>query len=115
MRRIVLPGEREPGLEVLVPRDYAEDPAFVCRVPVGEEDMCGKVFYRHERAAFERHVGECARANMDAIHARSPRARMPVFDEENWDPEAAAYLKRVGERMLREGRLVTKKNERLDG
>jgi hypothetical protein len=35
---------------------------------------------------------------------------MPVFEE--WDPEVAAHLRKVGERMVAEGRLEVKPSER---
>jgi hypothetical protein len=40
------------------------------------------------------------------------KKRMAVFDTDTWDPEYEAHMRRVGERMIREGRLVTRPNER---
>lgn len=115
MSRIILPGnpDREGRLEILVPSGHERPIAFRCRVPIDAEQTCGKPFYENERAAFERHVGECARENADAIHAASPRTRMPWSDPENWSPEAEAHLREVGKRMLEEGRLEMKPNERI--
>jgi hypothetical protein len=47
-----------------------------------------------------------------ANEARTERLeeRMPVFDE--WDPEVAAHMRKVGERMLEERRLEVKPSER---
>lgn len=116
MSRIILPGnpDREHGqLEILVPAGHDRPVAFRCRVPIGDGQVCGKPFYESERRAFEAHVGACAREHMDAIVAESPKTRMPWSDEDTWDPEAAAHMREVGKRMLREGRLETKPNERI--
>lgn len=109
-KRLILPGEAASGLTIHLPRD--EEPVAVCRVPVGGGEVCGKPFFPGEERAFQKHVGECAREHADEIRAESPRQKMPVFDEETWDPEVAAHMREVGRRMLREGRLETKPNER---
>lgn len=83
---------------------------MVCRVPVNADETCGKAFFPGEERAFNRHVAECAQANAEAIHAASPRTRLEVL--EPWDPEIAAHMKKVGERMLEEGRLEVKPSER---
>ena len=91
---------RAQGLQILVPRGYEDQtPAFRCLVP-----GCGAVFFEGERAAWEHHVGPCARANRD----RLPRSQAAM---EDFDPEVSAHLRRVGERMLAEGRMEVKPNE----
>lgn len=72
--------------------------------------VCGWGFTGNEQREWQRHVGECARKNMDEIRAKSKQ--MAVFDEENWDPEVAAHMRKVGQRMLKEGRLEVKPEER---
>lgn len=117
MSGLILPGDplpRRGGLTIIVPRGYesenAPEPTMVCRVPINEEDLCLKGFYPGEERAFQRHVGICARQHRDAIEER--RKRLAIFHEDAWDPEIAAHMRKVGERMKREGRLVVKPNER---
>lgn len=83
---------------------------MVCRVVTAPGEICGMTFTRPD--VWQRHVGRCARAHMDEIRAESIKARMPMFDEESWDPEWAAHQQTVGECMRREGRLVPNENER---
>lgn len=97
--RLWLPGQPDPDRRM-----------HVCRVIVEPGKTCGQVFYDPE--AWQRHVGRCARAHMDEIRAESLRRRMPVFDEENWDPEVAEHMRKVGARMKEEGRLEVKPHER---
>jgi hypothetical protein len=115
-KRLILPGdvERAGGrLQIFVPRGLESDPTMFCRVPIGDGETCGKPFYPGEERAFQKHCGECAREHLDEIHAASPRAlNNGLFDEENWDPEVAAHMREVGQRMLAEGRLTTKPSER---
>jgi hypothetical protein len=56
----------------------------------------------------------CARRHLDEIRASSPRERNRggPFDPDQWDPEIDAHMKRVGERMLKEGRLEMDRSER---
>lgn len=111
---LITPGSVLQGLTIIGNVEDREQIA-VCRVPVGEGATCGHPFFEGEERAFEEHMRTCVDEHMDAIMAESPRAKMPVFDEDEWDPEAAAYLRKVGETMLREGRLETRPNERLNG
>lgn len=116
MSDLILPGGQPPKgrLQILVPRGHedGDGPSMICRVPTGNGEVCGKLFYSGEERAWQRHVGVCARRHAAEIHAESPRTKMPLFTPEAWDPELSKYMKRLGERMLREGRLVVKKNER---
>jgi len=98
--------QRRSGL--IVPPEYADRrPAFACNV-------CGSQFPNEQRAVYERHVGECARAHEAEILAMRPSVRLKggPFDPESWDPEAEAHMRKVGERMLREGRMEVKPAER---
>lgn len=81
------------------------EPVFFCT-------CCGTGFYDNELAAFQRHVGPCAKSNLAELKAQSLKARMPVFDPENWDPEVRAHMDKVGETMKRERRLTVKPSER---
>jgi hypothetical protein len=95
------------NLQILVPRDYATDPPPI----VGRCDLCELVFYDETEA--RRHFERNARKHAElANEMRTERLveRMPVFDE--WDPEVAAHMRKVGERMLAERRLEVKPSER---
>lgn len=124
---VVLPGDvarKGTGLTIIVPRGYESeqdrmaDPEaggyMVCRVLVDAqtERVCGRLFEPGEERAFQKHVGDCAREHIDQIRAGSPRAKMPVLDPNEWDPEIEEHMRKVGRRMIREGRLEVRKNER---
>lgn len=94
-----LPGDPDP-----------DERLMVCRVVTGPGEICGMTFTRQD--VWQRHVGRCARAHIDEIRAESMRARMPVLDEANWDPEWSEHQQEVGRRMVAEGRLVPRPNER---
>ena len=121
-RKLILPGDpaRPGGLTIAVPRGYetsqeAPTPVAVCRVPVGGGEVCGHPFYAHEdgwRRKWIAHMAACAKRHEAAIHAESPKQRLPILDDANWDPEVAAHMKKVGERMIREGRLEVLPSER---
>lgn len=59
-------------------------------------------------------LGRCARNHPDEIEAAKLKNRIPIMDENQWNPDASAYLRKVGDRMIREGRLVMKPNERIE-
>ncbi len=105
---LILPGPQPPkgGLSILVPRGYDERPA------VGECYMCGLQFAAGDNVMA--HLRSCVKdAGHDHRMAEEERKEaMHIFSEEAWDPEVAAHLREVGKRMLREGRLETKPNER---
>lgn len=97
------------GLQIVVPRDFADDDRlFVCRVPLGE-GVCGHV--ETDERSHIAHMRRCAREHAQEIHDASPRTRLPAIFESP-DPEVDAHMKRVGDRMRREGRLVVKPSER---
>lgn len=89
------------GLTVIVAND-AE--------PTGRCYTCGVPFFSREEG--ERHMGPCARSRMDELKALRVSERLPFMDEEAWDPEVAAHLRKVGDRMLKEGRWEVKPSER---
>lgn len=62
----------------------------------------------------QKHMAACAREHIDEIRAQAPSVRHKggPFDPETWDPEVDAHMKKVGERMLKEGRLETLPSER---
>lgn len=108
---LILPGEaaRQGVPELFVPKGYETGPVVL----VGKCHLCDATFYRGQEQAWQEHVGECARSQLDEIrHQREQERKTSIFNEDNWDPELAAHMKKVGERMLREGRLVMKPNER---
>ena len=76
-----------------------------CEVP-----GCGLTFYAGEEEAWQRHVGPCARKNLDAIKAET--SKLAIDNEQNWDPEVAAHMRSVGKRMLKEGRMEVLPHER---
>jgi hypothetical protein len=81
---------------------------------VGVCHVCGAKFGEGSETAWQRHVGECARAHMDEIMAARPSQALKggPFDPESWDPEVEAHMRKVGETMLREGRMEVLPHER---
>jgi hypothetical protein len=62
--------------------------------------VCGQSFdFQREQ---QEHVGRCAREHMDEIREASLKQRMPVFDEETWDPGVAEHLRDGAGRRMRE-------------
>lgn len=111
MSRIILPNEAPAGKRALfVPRGYEAGPVVL----EGVCHTCRERFGKGQEQAWQEHVGRCAREHIGEIMgARAEqKKRMAVFDEETWDPEWAAHQRKVGQRMIREGRLVPKPNER---
>lgn len=105
---LILPGPQPPkgGLSIWVPRGYEERP------PTATCNMCGGAFAGE--AELLRHFRTCI---LNAGHDHraeeyEKRERLAIFQEENWDPEVSAHLRKVGERMLAEGRWEVKPNER---
>ena len=49
-----------------------------CEVP-----GCGLTFYAGEEEAWQRHVGPCARKNLDAIKAET--SKLAIDNEQNWE------------------------------
>lgn len=94
------------GLTILVPPSHADrpPPAFICLVP-----GCEVTFGEHERREYQEHTGRCARENMDKIRAQT--APHPVLGGD-FDPEVTAHMRKVGQRMLAEGRMEVKPSER---
>jgi hypothetical protein len=123
-KKLILPGdvERSGGrLTIHVPSGYEDEQeaaqapgALVCHVIVDHDRrlMCGRVYGPDERAAFERHCGNCAREHMDEIKKAGIAHRVPIMDPATWDPEVEAHMNELGKRMLREGRLTVRPNER---
>lgn len=109
MRRIPILGRQEaaPPPTLYVPSGHEDVIVGRCTVP-----GCGARFYRGEEAAWQKHVGPCARANLDRIHEMIEQKSPAAFREDNWDPEVAAHMRQVGKRMLEEGRLEVKPHER---
>lgn len=109
MSRGVILGGGEPArsrLQIAVPRGYVEEQKELigrCLVP-----GCGARFYAGQELAWQKHVGRCARANLDRIHAVMEKP--PLMDD--FDPEVSKHMRGVGERMLEERRLEVKPNER---
>lgn len=111
MSRLILPGDspRPTAPTLFVPRGYEDAPQRI----VGVCHICGERFEEAgSEQEWQRHVGACARAHMAEIHAESERRRASVFSEESWDPEVAEHLRKVGERMVKEGRMEMRPNER---
>lgn len=81
---------------------------------VGVCSTCDKVFYRGEEQAWQKHVYECAMSRLpEILEAREEqKKRMAIFNE-SWNPDVDEHLRKVGERMISEGRLVMRKSERI--
>jgi hypothetical protein len=111
-RKIIIPGQEREGMRTLhVPRGYETGPTKI----VGVCHTCGERFdTAGSEQAWQEHVGKCARRHLGEIMTAraAKKKRMAVFDTDTWDPEYEAHMRRVGERMIREGRLVTRPNER---
>lgn len=105
LARGVILGEQAAVPTIIVPSSAERPVVGKCTVP-----GCDLVFYAGEEVAWQRHVGPCARANLDKI--RAVMREQPVFSEDNWDPELAKHMRGVGKRMLKEGRLEVKPHER---
>lgn len=103
-RGVLLGAPSKPDrLTIHVPAQYAQyaDEPLIghCTVP-----GCGARFYKGQEDVWQKHVGDCARRNMDRIQAEVDAHRASPFNERHWDPEVAQHLRKVGERMKREGR-----------
>jgi hypothetical protein len=109
---LIVPGGARRGMQTLyVPRGHETREEVVL---VGTCSTCDRIFYRGEEDEWQRHVGWCARQHLPEIMAarEERKKRLAVFQEENWDPEFAAYMEKIGGRMLKEGRMELKKNEK---
>lgn len=95
-------------LTIILPRSAAQE-----RVPF-RCTLCGARFTKSQAELYERHVGDCARKNIDEIRANAPSARRAgtPFDPNNWDPEVERHMLAVGRRMIAERRLEVKPHER---
>ena len=93
-------------LTIWIP-DAHREPNGHCNIC--DEDLFGTV------GDMQKHMSACARREIDAIRAAAPSQRKKggPFDPELWDPEAEAHIRAVGERMLAEGRLEMRENERI--
>jgi hypothetical protein len=87
------------GLTVLIANDVE---------PTGECFTCGVPLYSPEEAAH--HLPRCAKENLDDLRGRKVDVLPP-----HPDPEIEEHWRKVGERMIAEGRLVTYKNEHAEG
>lgn len=114
MSRVILPGEAQRakgGLQIHLPRSVREQLERE-QERIGACLVCGARFYRGQETTWTRHVGECARANMDRLIAESPRTLMPILQPEAWDPEIEAHMRKLGKKMTAEDRLEVKPHER---
>lgn len=91
-------------MEIWTPKDEA--------IPVYKCNVCGWHFTSDEQKQWQSHVGDCARKNMDKILAKRPKGA--IFGPDDVDKEAEAHLKKVGERMLKEGRWELKPEEKVE-
>lgn len=107
--RSVVPAAERGGL--ILPAAYGQ-PAPGPRI--GLCHICGEEFHRGEEQDWQKHVYRCAMDNLPEIMAEreEQKKRMAIFHE-SANPDVDAHLAKVGERMLREGRLVMKKSERI--
>lgn len=93
------------SLNVWIPPQYRE--------PTGHCNVCGEDLYGTVGDA-QKHMGACARANIDAIRAAAPSQKRKggPFDPDLWDPEVEEHLRKVGKRMLAEGRMEVLPSEK---
>lgn len=99
------------GLQIILPSSV-EKPKWRCTVPTGPGKVCGHPAWS-EREALS-HAETCANQHENEIHAESPRSKLPFFyDSERYgDPEYEQHMAKVGKRMVAEGRMETRPNER---
>lgn len=107
--RPVSPVAERGGL--ILPASYGQpDPG----PRVGVCSTCDKRFYAGEEQAWQKHVGQCAMDHLpEILEARAEQKRRMAIFNESWNPDVDAHLAKVGEKMLREGRLVMHKSERI--
>jgi hypothetical protein len=108
MGRLILPGPQRPsgGLTIHVPRGYE-------RRAVGECYLCGALFAEGDDV--RHHMKSCVKAaGHDVQQEREDKKdRLEIFLDPNaWDPEVEDHMRRVGQTMIREGRLTVKKSEK---
>lgn len=108
--RHVESGEARGRGGLILPGQYAQP-----EPRVGVCSTCDQVFYRGEEEAWQKHVYRCAMQRLpEVLEARAEqKRRMEIFQPGSWNPDVDAYLAKIGERMLREGRLVMRKSERI--
>lgn len=96
-------------LNIWIPHQRLEPPNGYCSIC--DQDLWGTV------GDLQAHMSACARANLDEIRAQAPsnKNKGGPFDPDLWDPEVEEHLKKVGERMLAEGRMEMHDNERANG
>lgn len=106
-KTILMPGEREGRSPMLyVPKGYEQGEV----APIGGCYVCGTPFFPGDDHVA--HFKRCVKENEADLREQSIKKRMPMFDGDTWDPEIESHMKKVGERMLAEGRWEVKPNER---
>lgn len=111
-RRVLLPNETAPGAaQLVVPHQYVDT------VIVGVCHACGARFGPGQEEEWQRHMRPCYLQHEGEVRAEREerKKRLAIFQEESWDPELARHFRKVGDRMLREGRLTMHPNERANG
>lgn len=102
---------RRDRARIYVPPGLVEDRGE----PIGRCHVCADVlgretkFFRGEEGAWQRHVGECARAHLSEIRELAAK-RNPLPDY--GDPEVEQHMLGVGRRMLAEKRWEMRPSER---
>lgn len=86
----------------------ADRQKFVCRMPVGSDEVCGHVC--ESQAQLDRHLRHCVARNEQAMHEARLESRIPML--EHPDPEVERHMKAVGRRMLEERRWIVKPSEK---
>lgn len=107
-RKLIIPGQPSPQdrLTIYVPRG-AE------RRKTGECYLCGAEFAPGDDVVA--HMRSCVNGAGEDVRAEryDKVSRLEIFLDPNaWDPEVDEHLRRVGRRMLAEGRMELKPSER---
>jgi ABC-type histidine transport system ATPase subunit len=99
---------------LILPAHIAEDPEpeLICTVTLANGETCGAAFTRTQHRKYAAHVAQCATQNLATIRAESLKERMPIFDDDAWDPEISKHMREVGRRMIREKRLEVLPSEK---
>lgn len=97
-------------LTIMVPHDFMGRPA------IGYCGLCDVPYYTERGVrAHLRSAGHDAQVAIELAEREAKKKRLAIFydpEAPGSDPEIEAHLKKVGQRMLREGRWEVKKNER---
>lgn len=89
---------------LVLPPEAERDVIGRCRVPTGDDKVCGAVFFKGQEREMELHIvgnGDrvgCLQRNAEHVNAGRRSVKTPEMLP--WDPERAEYAKRHREALL---------------